>query len=333
MLKAAQCVVVTLLIAPSALAADSIAPVSSFVSSVPLFQSSTKPAVDGVNGKLDVFGGAGQSNALSVSSIGGLSPFVANPTANWNGIGGAIGTVTVPIGHQFGAQIDLGSGAFGNRANGSAAGHLFWRDPDKGLIGVYASGIYSTRAGGSTMWNTAGEFEKFIGNWTGKALVGVQGFGFNTAYTPFFGESYNLSQPDRFFDKVSISYYPIDDLALTIGHIYSKNTNGINGEIEYIMPQFRGGEVAPAVYVTATYGWNNSSNIMAGLKVYFGNHDKSLIRRHREDDPQNMSAISHTSSTGNHPHHHHHHHSNLAPAYVAHVLPAYWNKIYGYNLD
>jgi hypothetical protein len=263
----------------------------SSVSSFPTF-AQTKPAVDGVNGKFDVLGGAGQSIALSVSSISGLSPYVSNPSANWNGIGGAIGTITVPIAHQFGAQIDLGSGAFGDRANGSAAGHVFWRDPEQGLVGVYGSGIYSTRGDGRTMWNTAGEFEKYIGSWTGKALLGVQGFGFNTTYSSISGAPLTFTQPDRFFDKVSFSYYPNSDLALTLGHIYSKNTNGINGEIEYIAPQFRGGEIAPSAYLTATYGWNNSSVVMAGIRIYFGNHDKSLIERHRQDDPSNHAILS-----------------------------------------
>jgi hypothetical protein len=31
---------------------------------------------------------------------------------------------------------------------------------------------------------------------------------------------------------------------------------------------------------------------MAGLRIYFGNHDKSLIRRHREDDPQTRQELN-----------------------------------------
>lgn len=267
------------------------------LSAVPMITAMTsgeKPAVDGVNGKLDVFGGAGQSNALSINSIGELSTYGANSSANWNGIGGVVGTVTVPIGHQFGAQVDLGSGVFGNRANGSAASHLFWRDPDYGLVGVYGSGIYSAQADGRTQWNAATEIERYIGPITGKALLGAQGFGFNTTYvgSSYYGHPWTPHQPDRFFDKVSVTFYPIDDLALTVGHIYTRNTNGIHGEIEYIMPQFRGSEIASSVYVQGNYGWNNSSNVMAGLRVYFGNHDKSLIRRHREDDPQQHNALS-----------------------------------------
>ena len=59
----------------------------------------------------------------------------------------------------------------------------------------------------------------------------------------------------------------------------------MTGEVEYLLPQFRGGNIAPSAFVSAGYGWDNSSNIMAGIRVYFGNHDKTLIRRQREDDP------------------------------------------------
>jgi hypothetical protein len=59
----------------------------------------------------------------------------------------------------------------------------------------------------------------------------------------------------------------------------------VTSEVEYLLPQFRGGNIAPSAFVSAAYGWNNSSNIMAGIRIYFGNHDKTLIRRQREDDP------------------------------------------------
>lgn len=59
----------------------------------------------------------------------------------------------------------------------------------------------------------------------------------------------------------------------------------MTGEVEYLLTQFRGGNIAPSAFVSAAYGWNNSSNIMAGVRIYFGNHDKTLIRRQREDDP------------------------------------------------
>ena len=97
----------------SAVAADN-AP-SSFAPSVPMITaitSDSKPAVDGVNGKMEIYGGAGQGNSISISGIAGLSP--AQSSTVWKGIGGASGTITLPIGHSLGAQVDLTSGTFGN---------------------------------------------------------------------------------------------------------------------------------------------------------------------------------------------------------------------------
>ncbi len=262
------------------------------VSSLPMLStitSGTKPAVDGVNGKLEVYGGAGQNNSVSISSFPGLAP-QANSNTVWNGIGGATGTISVPIGHSFGAQLDLGSGAFGNRPLGAAGGHLFWRNPDKGLIGAYGDGVLLGGKVGGGVWTAAGEFETYLGKFTGSAIIGVQGANYTTAgLNPFevyaYGGRSALTVPDYFTDIVEAKFYPIDDLAISVGHIYSFGRNAVTGEFEYLLPQFRGGNIAPSAFVSAAYGWNNSSNVMAGIRVYFGNHDKTLIRRQREDDP------------------------------------------------
>ena len=75
------------------------------------------PAVDGVNWKVDGLGGS-----------------IAN-----GGFGAGRGAVTVPLGGQFGFQLDGIAGGFDDRFFGGAAGHLFWRDPARGLIGLYGS--------------------------------------------------------------------------------------------------------------------------------------------------------------------------------------------------
>jgi hypothetical protein len=293
MFRSIGAAIATLLLGSSALAADQVSTPVAEVSSVPFFATSSKPAVDGVNGKLDVYGGAGQGNSVSISGIPGLSP--AQSQTVWKGIGGATGTISVPLGHSFGAQLDMGAGAFGNSPLGAAGGHLFWRDPDKGLIGAYGDGLLLGDNVGKGVWTAAGEFEAYLGKFTGRAILGVQGGSSYTAgLSPFEVYSYGgrsaFTVPDYFTDIVEAKFYPIDDLVISVGHIYSFGRNAVTGEVEYLIPQFRGGNIAPSVYVAGAYGWNNSSNIMAGIRVYLGNHDKTLIRRQREDDPH----------TGNH---------------------------------
>lgn len=262
----------------------------------------TKPAVDGINGKVEIFGGATQANA----SNGGSLPYFAtsnttfgnnsNSSNIWYGTAGGAGAISIPLGHSFGIQLDGLSGLFDNAYSGGGAGHFFWRDPDKGLIGAYGSGLYSALTGGRGVWQAAGEAEAYLDRFTISGLVGVQGYTNNTYNTYYqallepkmalsHSGFYSSTNPNRFFDDVFIAYYPIDDLKLAVGHIYSHGVNGASIQAEYLLPQFRGSGTAVATYVEGVVGANNNSIAMGGIKIYFGNHDKTLIRRHREDDP------------------------------------------------
>ena len=277
-------VIAGLVISGFALAED----ISSTLPMLATMTNGSKPAVDGVNGKVEIYGGAGQGNAVNISGIPGLSP--TQFSTNWNGTGGAIGTITIPIGHSFGAQLDLGSGAFGHNPLGAAAGHLFWRDPEKGLVGAYGDGLLLGSKVGTGIWTVAGEFEAYIGNVTARAVLGMQGASFYTSNLTrgevrSYGGQNIFNQANYFTNIVSATFYPIDDLALSVGHIYSFGRNTVTSEVEYLLPQFRGGNIAPSVFLSGAYGLNDASNMMAGLRVYFGNHDKTLIRRQREDDP------------------------------------------------
>jgi len=150
------------------------------------------------------------------------------------------------------------------------------------------------------VWTAAGEFEAYLGRFTGRAIIGVQGASIFTgnvtdSYINAHGGRSAFNIADYFHDQVEVTFYPLDDLAISAGHIYSFNRNAVTGEVEYLLPQFRGGNIAPSAFFSAAYGWDNSSNIMAGIRVYFGNHDKTLIRRQREDDPKAYVVKRHTN--------------------------------------
>ena len=74
-------------------------------------------AVDGVNGKLAGLGGSFANNSLY----------------------GAIGSLSTPLGCGYGLQIDATAASFDGRFLGAIGGHLFWRDPSRGLLGLYGS--------------------------------------------------------------------------------------------------------------------------------------------------------------------------------------------------
>lgn len=281
----------------SALADDAASTRSA--SSLPMITamtSGTKPAVDGLNGELWLYGGAGMGNAQSLSPMPGLAVF-RHTEGNLQAISGVTGVITAPVGHYFGFQLDLNTGTFKTAVQGGVAGHFFWRDPDKGLIGIYGAGQYWAKYGGKSTWNIGPELEKYFDQVTLGGTIGAQGFDFyNVSWNPTVPINYQRTpcnhQPIRFFDNVSAKYYPVDDLMLLVGHTYTKGNNAIRAGAEYIPEQFRGSATVASLFVDGAYGWNKSSTIMGGLKIYFGNSDKSLKRRHREDDP---SAAAHNA--------------------------------------
>jgi hypothetical protein len=85
------------------------------------------PAVDGINAKIDGYGGGGNHS---------------------NGFYGSGASVSVPLAQQWGLQLDGDGGSEKGIGAYGGVGHLFWRDPSIGLLGAYGS--YSHTGMGST---------------------------------------------------------------------------------------------------------------------------------------------------------------------------------------
>ncbi|MEX0345943.1 MAG: hypothetical protein AB3N20_13540 [Rhizobiaceae bacterium] len=210
----------------------------------------TKPAVDGINSKL-IFGGA----------VDGKDSYA---------IGGA---VTIPLGHAFGIQIDAGAGEFDSYFLGHipvylGAAHLFWRDPSKGLVGIYGDYVHADIAGGLNFYTAAIEGGLYLDRFTVHGLIGARG-----------GDLVDTS----FFDRVRLLYYPLDDLNIHIGHSYAFDNHAFLYGAEWAFGSTRG--AAASLFVAGALSEESGSRTFAGLRFYFGQSDKSLIRRHREDDP------------------------------------------------
>lgn len=95
------------------------------------------------------------------------------------------------------------------------------------------------------------------------------------------------SPPNRFFDDVLVSYYVTDDFKLSAGHIYTTGTNFLTLGGEYGVA-LGGGRMA-SLFAEGWIGERADNGVLAGLRIYFGQRDKSLIERHRQDDP--LTAI------------------------------------------
>ena len=209
------------------------------------------PAVSAVNSKISAEGG--------VTGINGEA----------SGLGAVKGSITTPLGHDFGLQLDGAAGTSFNAAFGGGTAHLFWRDPAIGLFGPVVS-----IAGGSSLrlgWYGA-EAELYAGIFT----FGVWG-GYHDAADGTFG----ISAGSGFYGG-SLSVYPIPDLALSIGanSEFSRVTG--TGTLEFQPDLFARHNVS--FYVSGEVAQDSAYTVTAGVRFYFG-PDKPLIRRHREDDP------------------------------------------------
>jgi hypothetical protein len=226
------------------------------------------PAVDGINAKIDGFGGGANHS---------------------NGFYGTTGSLSVPLAQQWGLQLDGGVGSDKGIGAYGGAGHLFWRDPSIGLLGAYGSyshwnGI-ETQTFGHISANTgrfAAEGEYYWSRWTLSGLVGVETVSINASVPGF-------SVPNRFFDHVSAAYYVTDNFKLSAGHLYTFDTHFLTLGSEYGFG-LGGGRMA-SLFAQGALGEHGAYSALAGLRIYFGQHDKTLIERHRQDDPLSSDPL------------------------------------------
>ena len=231
------------------------------------------PAVDGFNAKIDGYGGgANHSSSLY----------------------GADGSLSIPLAQQWGLQIDGGVGSFNSSGTARGAGHVFWRDPSVGLLGVYGS--YSRWNGNSgvivprTALNIAragAEGEYYLGRWTVGGVVGYETVRFNIPAVVPGVPAFSL--PDRFFDSVRASYYVTDNFKLSIGHVYTlgRSALSLGGEYGFAL----GGGRMASLFAQGLVGERGVNGARGGLRIYFGQHDKTLIDRNRQDDPEDNHEL------------------------------------------
>jgi hypothetical protein len=221
-------------------------------------------AVDGFNGKIDGLGGTLANRSLV----------------------GSTGAFSVPLQGPYGLQIDGALGAYDSRAFGSAGGHLFWRDPSRGLLGLYGAYTGWDYMGGIHAGQIAGEGAWYNGRWTVEGIAGIE---FGNSQTTSTGDTVNgflqqtIDIKTRFFDKLNVAYYVEDNAKIFAGHRYlgGRNALALGTEWSMALSDNRMG----SLFVEARVGENNYHGVWGGVRVYFGQHNKTLIQRHRQDDP------------------------------------------------
>lgn len=213
------------------------------------------PAVSGPNGKLSVEGGSFDDD----------------------GAGIALGSFALPLGHAFGLQADGALGSIDGDTLGGGGLHLFTRDPSSHLFGVYGS--YHTWDS-VDIWRIAGEAELYLGRFTLDGLAGYE----SVDVPSTIGGLEVLTPDDRhFFAQSDVAYYITDDFKVYGGYRYLNETSFGSAGAEYLI---RGHEVPLSLFAHGDFGNEDYTSITGGLKVYIsGDPQKSLIDRHRRDDP------------------------------------------------
>jgi len=210
------------------------------------------PAVSGFNGKLSA-----EAGVAGLDHQNDFAGFVS-------------GSITMPLGTSFGVQIDGGVGTQYSGLLASGGGHLFWRDPQMGLLG--AMGQYTT-AHHADWGRAGGEGEFYLSSVTLSAHAGYQ----------FGGDGGGFKINSGFYGGADSTLYATENLSLSLGGgSYAGAWSG-RGTIEF-QPQFAGFSNM-SLFANGELGENNQYKATAGVRFYFG-ADKTLVRRHREDDPQ-----------------------------------------------
>jgi hypothetical protein len=239
------------------------------------------PAVSGLNGKIAIMGGVMNRDAIADESFGVLQGEQTVVIGE--------GSVSLPLGHSFGAQFDAAFGVDDDEHQmWGVGGHLFWRDPSKGLLGVIASyseieeffdqggglGIATTTR---DMSRVGAEAELYMDQFTIAALAGYQ-----------WVEAQASGDDDGLFAKLDFSWYATDNLALSVGGEYSEGPGGaVTAGVEF--QPFMNGLSGLTLFADGAYGNEDYYRALGGVRFYFG-QSKSLKARHREDDPQNNLA-------------------------------------------
>lgn len=227
------------------------------------YAEESKPAVSGLNAKLDV-----QYNYIDYSSIDG---HVDSPSA--------IGSITFPVGHSFGLQIDAGvthyeaSSLSASATMAAGAAHLFWRDPDLALVGLYAHyADISFSGGGSSLglWRLGAEAELYLDR------VSIEGF----AGADFADAS--ASNLDFFSGDLRVAFYATENFRIHGGVMHQFDQTFGRFGAETMLPL---GDNNISLYADGVFG-SDVEAVRGGIRIYFGESGKSLVARHREDDPQ-----------------------------------------------
>lgn len=207
----------------------------------------------------------------AVSQINGKIEGFAGDVDSGSSEAGAA-SIAFPVGDAYGVQLDGFVGDLSDLDTKGVAAHVFWRDSKTGLLGI--TGSYSDTED------------------IGMSRVGIEGEYYHNQFTVSAQAGHQSGDvDDAGYGGMDLRYYALDNLMIEAGGRIADSDTVAHLGIEYQAPL----DALPGLSVFADLadGENGYDHAIVGLRYYFGSK-KSLIKRHREDDPKNsvFDAVS-----------------------------------------
>ena len=195
--------------------------------------------------------------------------------ANGDNVGVASGSLSIPWRHSYGIQLDAAAGQIGGSSLQGAGAHIFRRDPERYLLGAILS---SVKWQSESMNRIGVEGEYYTASWTFSGTLGGQSGGIGSGG----------------FGSANARYYFTPNTMLEAGLATSGSDGRFNLRLE--STPFEGLR-GLGLFTDLATGNDGYDQILLGVRYYFG-AKKTLIKRHREDDPRNNLLDGITGSFG-----------------------------------
>jgi len=191
-------------------------------------------------------------------------------------------SLALPVGDSLGVQIDGflhdrdTDGPVSRKQIYGLGGHVFSRDPDTGLFGIYA-GFVEQEDAFLTSQSIALEAEFYLDNMSLEFLAGADVLEIDDGL-------FSTSATETFFAGEAVAaFYPNENLRLYGGVAHNfEETRALAGVEWQVSDDLQ----APTLFAKAELG-EDFTSVAAGISFFFWGDNKSLIRRHREDGVQN----------------------------------------------
>lgn len=225
-----------------------------------------------------------ESHVIAPESLSAVSaPNFRMEAAAGGGKNGGQGTgwgqaglsLATPLSESTGFQVDVLAGGT-NKGNGlvGVGGHLFWRDPKQGAIGIYA-GLGVGTGSFSTNTERAGLTYNKLGveaQWYLSEDISLEGM---------LGRESMSHADSKYFHDLRVAYYADPETKLNLGVRRAWGQNYVVAGLEH---QFKPLEKYSATFfMEASVRNSKQFGVTTGLRFAFGGGTKTLVRRDRED--------------------------------------------------